>query len=65
MSRRNSSRIQKRTMKPNAPAQTHDSFQNFMARTGIGTDNMSTGSSYGFNPISRDRVRLEWMYRGS
>ena len=65
MSRRNSSRIQKRTMKPNAQAQTHDSFQNFMARTGIGTDNMSTGSSYGFNPISRDRVRLEWMYRGS
>ncbi|WP_448952142.1 DUF1073 domain-containing protein [Labrys neptuniae] len=44
---------------------TRDSFQNFAARLGIGTNNVSTAASYGFNPISRNRVQLEWMYRGS
>lgn len=48
-----------------ALAKTHDSFQNFMARVGVGTDNLSTYASYGFNPISRNRTLLEWMYRGS
>jgi phage-related protein (TIGR01555 family) len=44
-----------------------DTFQNFMAKVGIGTgsDNISSGGSYGFNPISRFRIMLEWMYRGS
>lgn len=45
--------------------QTADSFQNVAARLGIGTDNLSSASSYGFNPISRNRTQLEWMYRGS
>jgi len=45
--------------------QVHDSFQNFSAGLGIGTDNISTGSGYGFNPISRDRILVEWMYRGN
>lgn len=44
---------------------TTDSFQNFAARLGIGTDNLSSGSTYGFNPITRVRTLLEWMYRGS
>lgn len=44
---------------------TADSFQNFAARVGIGTDNLQTASTYGFNPISRNRLLLEWMYRGS
>ncbi len=44
---------------------TSDSFQNFAAKVGIGTDNQSSGSTYGFNPISRNRGLLEWMYRGS
>lgn len=44
---------------------TADSFQNFVARVGIGTGNQSSASTYGFNPISRNRTLLEWMYRGS
>jgi phage-related protein (TIGR01555 family) len=44
---------------------TGDSFQNFAAKIGIGTDNQTSGSTYGFNPISRNRGLLEWMYRGS
>lgn len=42
-----------------------DTFQNFAAKLGIGTDNMSSANSYGFNPISRVRTLIEWMYRGS
>jgi hypothetical protein len=44
---------------------TTDSFQNFMAQVGIGTDNLSSGSTYGFNPITRNRILLEWIHRGS
>lgn len=44
---------------------TRDSFQNVAARLGIGTDNLNSQSSYGFNPITRNRVLLEFMYRGS
>lgn len=55
----------KRTKKP-ATAQTADSFQNFALRMGVGTDNKSlSGGTYGFNPLSRNRTLLEWMYRGS
>jgi phage-related protein (TIGR01555 family) len=46
-------------------AATQDSFQNFVARVGIGTDNASSYGSYGFNPITRIRILLEWAYRGS
>ncbi len=42
-----------------------DSFQNFAARTGVGTGNLNDGATYGFNPISRNRLQLEWGYRGS
>lgn len=48
-----------------ANALTLDSFQNFIAKLGIGTQNLSTASTYGFNPITRNRLELEWMYRGS
>lgn len=44
---------------------TGDSFQNFAAKVGIGTDNQSSASTYGFNPITRNRGLLDWMYRGS
>lgn len=44
---------------------TKDSFQNFALNFGIGTDNATTQNGYGFNPISRIRILLEWMYRGS
>ena len=48
-------------------AKIGDSFQNLAARLGIGSDanNISQGGSYGFNPISRNRQILEWMYGGS
>jgi phage-related protein (TIGR01555 family) len=45
--------------------QTHDSFQNFITRVGLGTGNVNDGAQYGFNPISRNRNQLGWMYRGS
>lgn len=55
--------------KPSAPlhdaAPKADSYQNFEARLGIGTDNQSGSASYGFNPITRSRQQLEYMYRGS
>jgi phage-related protein (TIGR01555 family) len=44
---------------------THDSFQNFAARLGIGTGNLNDAAQYGFNPITRNRNQLDWMYRGS
>jgi phage-related protein (TIGR01555 family) len=44
---------------------TGDSFQNFISSVGLGTANQSSGSMYGFNPISRNHTQLEWMYRGS
>lgn len=44
---------------------TADSFQNFIAHVGLGTDNQSSASTYGFAPLTRERVKLEWMYRGS
>jgi uncharacterized protein len=42
-----------------------DGYQNFQTRTGLGTGNLSDGGSYGLNPITRQRVQLEYMYRGS
>jgi uncharacterized protein len=44
---------------------TLDSFQNFQAALGIGASNQISNSVYGFNPITRMRIQLEWMYRGS
>ena len=44
---------------------TLDSFVNFAQKMGIGADNPTTGSSYGFNPITRNRTLLEWIHRGS
>lgn len=42
-----------------------DSYQNLNERLGIGADNATSGGAYGFNPISRNRLQLEMMYRGS
>src|SRR5271170_6743273 len=44
---------------------TKDSLQNFAANLGIGTDNLLSASTYGFNPITRNRTLLEWIHRGS
>ncbi|MEE3504845.1 DUF1073 domain-containing protein [Pseudomonas sp. 10C3] len=44
---------------------TGDSFQNFAARVGLGTDNQSANSSYGFSFVSRNRIQMEATYRSS
>ena len=44
---------------------TLDSFVNFAQKLGLGADNALSSSSYGFNPISRNRILLEWIHRGS
>src|SRR5579864_2911714 len=59
-------RDEKRQIKETASrANTADAYQNFQQSIGIGTDNSLTSSTYGFNPITRIRVLLEWIYRGS
>lgn len=42
-----------------------DGFQNFEARLGLGTDNQMSSGRYGLNPLTRNRVELDFMYRGS
>jgi hypothetical protein len=44
---------------------TADSFVNFQHNLGIGADNAMSSSSYGFNPVTRNRTLLEWVHRGS
>lgn len=51
--------------KPSLDAATLDSFVNFSQKMGMGADNPMSTSSYGFNPISRNRILLEWIHRGS
>lgn len=46
-------------------AATMDSFVNFAHKLGIGADNPLTSGTYGFNPITRNHVLLEWTHRGS
>jgi phage-related protein (TIGR01555 family) len=46
-------------------SKTSDSFQNFEHNLGIGANNAMSSSTYGFNPITRNRTLLEWIYRGS
>jgi phage-related protein (TIGR01555 family) len=44
---------------------TIDSFNNFLAKLGVGADNLFSAGTYGFNPITRQRTLLEWIHRGS
>ena len=44
---------------------TADSFQNFAARVGLGAGSQHDQSGYGFNYLSRNRTKLEAMYRSS
>ena len=46
-------------------SKTGDSFQNLVARTGLGTANQNSASSYGFSPISRNHTQMEFVYRSS
>ncbi len=58
------SREEKKLMK-DAAVRTADSMQNLVAKLGIGTDNVASYGTYGFNPITRVRTLLEWIHRGS
>lgn len=42
-----------------------DSMQNLHARLGIGAGSASDATTYGFNPITRERQKLEFIYRGT
>jgi phage-related protein (TIGR01555 family) len=44
---------------------TNDSFVNFAQKLGVGADNALTSGTYGYNPVTRNRVLLEWIHRGS
>jgi phage-related protein (TIGR01555 family) len=44
---------------------TRDAYQNFMTRTGMGTDNLNSYGSYGYYPITRLRIILDFAYRSS
>ena len=42
-----------------------DGFQNFEASLGLGTGNQMSSSRYGLMPLTRNRIELDFMYRGS
>jgi phage-related protein (TIGR01555 family) len=42
-----------------------DGYQNFEAKLGMNADNMHSHSHYSLYPISRNRIQLEFAYRGS
>lgn len=44
---------------------TLDSFVNLAHKLGVGADNPLSSSTYGYNPITRNRQLLEWIHRGS
>lgn len=50
---------------PSKKAFTRDTFQNFLTRTGVGAGNINSAGRYGLHPISRNRLQIEWTYRGS
>jgi phage-related protein (TIGR01555 family) len=57
---------ERKTLKDKATGRkTVDSFANFQLQLGMGTDNQLSAGTYGFNPITRYRVLLEWIHRGS
>ena len=44
---------------------TRDGFTNFLASLGLGADNILSRASYTANILSKNRIKLEHMYRGS
>jgi phage-related protein (TIGR01555 family) len=51
--------------RPGSGASTADSYANFLNSVGLGARNQSGGGTYDFNPITRERTLLEFMYRSS
>ena len=58
-------KARKRVATAREKTRSADSFVNFAMNLGLGTDNPSSGSTYGFNPVTRNRTLLEWIHRGS
>lgn len=48
-----------------ASTPTNDSIVNMSARLGLGSDNVSAGSSYAYTQLSKNRQNLDNAYRGS
>lgn len=44
---------------------TADGYENFVARVGMQTPNQHSASTYRANSTSRNRMLVEWSYRGS
>jgi uncharacterized protein len=57
--------VSRRKQTPPHGAHTQDSFANFEARVGIGTQNQSSGSHYRFDFVSRNRMQMDAAYRSS
>lgn len=54
-----------RSADKSAVAQAKDGFANLTARMGMGANNVLSDGTYTFNMLSKNRVLLEAMYRGS
>ena len=44
---------------------TNDTVENFAARVGLGAGNLLSQTEYNFSPLTRQRLKLERMYRSS
>lgn len=53
------------TKQPFVTARAADGFLNLLARQGLSAQNVLSDSTYTFDLLTRNRVRLEAMYRGS
>ncbi|MHC3068743.1 DUF1073 domain-containing protein [Klebsiella pneumoniae] len=60
-----SNRKQRRQATNTQTATTKDGFANFTARMGLGAQNVLSDSTYIFDLLTRNRMKLEAMYRGS
>lgn len=60
-----SNRKQRRQATNTQTATTKDGFANLTARMGLGAQNVLSDSTYIFDLLTRNRVKLEAMYRGS
>lgn len=63
MSRRQRRQVQQQAT--DTAANTRDGFANFTARMGLGAQNVLSDSTYIFDLLTRNRIKLEAMYRGS
>lgn len=61
MSRRQRRQVQQQ----NAATSTRDGFANLAARMGLGAQNVFSEGTYIFDLLTRNRIKLEAMYRGS